>query len=365
MKTDGMRPSRVVALALAVGAFFVAQELLTDLASGKRVDFTNDVEVIFLFWAVWAILTPAVLAAIQRWPFDLKPSYRPVLAHTATAVMLSSLQSATTSAVRAIALFTRGGTAIQDAVRRSANLTPFVWSVFTGLFFYTVVVMVYTAVRFRALYVAERMSAAALEGELTRSKLDTLRSQLRPHFLFNTLNSISVLVREDASAAQEMILRLSALLRRSLDENAQEVPLQRELSFVGDYLDIQRGRFGSQLVVRVSVAADVTDAHVPVFLLQPLLENAIEHGQADDGATTIDVSAARDAEVLRISIVDHGRGVNDVARIREGVGLGNTRERLRHLYGGRAAVQLRPGLKNGLAAGMCVDIAIPFRTAAT
>jgi len=365
MKTDGMRASRVVALALAVGAFFVAQEVLTDLASGKRFDFTNDVEVIFLFWATWACLTPAVLAAVRRWPLDLKPAYRPLLAHVVTAVLLSATQSAITSVVRAAALFARGGVGIESAVRRNANLTPFVWSVFTGLFFYAVVVMVYAALRFRALYVAERVSAAALEGELTRSKLDALRSQLRPHFLFNTLNAISVLVPEDAASAQQMILRLSALLRRSLDESAQEVPLRQELSFVNDYLDIQRTRFGSQLVVRLAVATDAAAASVPVFLLQPLLENAIEHGQADRSPTTIDLNARRDADILRISIVDHGPGVVDLAELREGVGLGNTRARLRHLYGDGAAVELRPISAAGHPTGTCVDIAIPFRMGAS
>jgi hypothetical protein len=101
MKTDGMRASRIVALALAVGAFFVAQEVLTDLASGKRVDFTNDVEVIFLFWATWACLTPAVLTAVRRWPLDLKPASRPLLAHVVTAVLLSATQSAIAPVVRA------------------------------------------------------------------------------------------------------------------------------------------------------------------------------------------------------------------------------------------------------------------------
>jgi LytS/YehU family sensor histidine kinase len=97
------------------------------------------------------------------------------------------------------------------------------------------------------------LSAAALEAELTGAKLDTLRSQLRPHFLFNTLNAIPIFVTEDADKAQQMILRLSSLLRRSLDEEAHEVPLKHELDFVNDYLDIQRGRFGDRLNVQLAV----------------------------------------------------------------------------------------------------------------
>jgi LytS/YehU family sensor histidine kinase len=195
-------------------------------------------------------------------------------------------------------------------------------------------------------------------------KLDALKSQLRPHFLFNTLNAISVLVAEDADKAQQMILRLSALLRRTLDEDAQEVPLHQELSFVNDYLDIQRGRFGSQLVVRTAIDADAFAANVPVFLLQPLLENAIEHGKADGSPTIIEFSASRDDGMLRISIVDHGHGLTEAANIREGVGLSNTRARLRHLYGERAAVQLRTFAANGQESGTCVDISMPFRAGA-
>jgi two-component system, LytTR family, sensor kinase len=359
-----MRVSRVVALALVVGTFFVTQEILTELANGKPVSVINDIEVVFLFWAAWACLTPAVLAVVRRWPLDVKPTYGTALAHFSAAILLSAAQCAITRSVRVLIVYARGGVDMQEAVRRNASVTAFVWGIFTGMFFYAVVVMVYAALRFRALYDAERVSAAALEGELTRSKLDALRSQLRPHFLFNTLNAISVLMAEDVEKAQQMVLRLSALLRRSLDEDAQEVALHQELSFVNDYLDIQRGRFGNQLVVRLAIAPDAVNAKVPVFLLQPLLENAIEHGQADGSPTTIELTAKRSSEMLQISIVDNGPGVADVAHVHEGVGLGNTRARLRHLYGAKAGVQLRPLAANGGPPGTCVDISIPFRVAA-
>jgi sensor histidine kinase regulating citrate/malate metabolism len=174
--------------------------------------------------------------------------------------------------------------------------------------------------------VSERVSAAALETELTRSKLDALRSQLRPHFLFNTLNAISGLMPEGADKPRHMLLRLSSLLRRSLDEEAHEVPLQQELAFLNDYLDIQRVRFGSRLTVQLAVDPAVLPARVPVFLLQPLLENAIEHGEGDDGRTTIALSAARDGDVLHVTVEDDGPGIAISASMREGVGLRNTRD---------------------------------------
>ena len=292
MPQDGLRTSRVVALALVVGIFVVAQEVLTDLAHGRSINLAGDVMVVLLFWIAWAFLTPAVLASARRWPLDAKPVYRPLLAHVVVALPWRPCKPSSHSVLRSIVRYLRDGIGFDAAVARSASLVAFVWGVFTGVFFYSVVVMVYTAVRFRTLYVSEQLSAAelarrgaALEAELTRSKLDTLRSQLRPHFLFNTLNAISVFVTEDGEKARQMLLRLSTLLRRSLDEEAHEVPLRPELAFVNDYLDIQRGRFGDQLTVQLAVDATVLDAHVPVFLLQPLLENAIEHGRSTNGRT--------------------------------------------------------------------------------
>src|SRR3984893_663841 len=294
MQSDTMRTSRVVALALVVGTFFVAQEALTDLALGRPVRIANDIEVVLRFWVVWALLTPVVLMAVRRWPLDAKPVYRPVVVPAGRAAVLASAQTVITLSLRPLALDLSGTMGFREALRQHASAPAFIWGVFTGAFFYAVVVMVYTAVRFRTMYAAERLSvaefarrSAALEAELTRSKLDTLRSQLRPHFLFNTLNAISVFVMEDADKAREMLLRLSTLLRRSLDEEAHEVPLRQELAFVNDYLEIPRGRFGDQLTVRLAVNPDALDAQVPVFLLQPLLENAIEHGKDDDNRATI------------------------------------------------------------------------------
>jgi two-component system LytT family sensor kinase len=356
-----------VGLALVVGILFVGQEVLTDLASGKSISVVNDVKVVLVFWVVWAFLTPAVLAALRRWPLDSKPIYRPLLAHAVVATILAAVQAVFTAVLRSLMYYLRGAGSLTEALRGNAGLTPFVWAMFTGAFFYAVVVMVGTALRFRTLLVAERVGAAelatrsaALEAELTQSKLDTLRSQLRPHFLFNTLNAISVFVTEDAEKAQQMILRLSTLLRRSLDEEAHEVPLQQELGFVNDYLDIQRGRFGDQLNVQLAVDAAVLNARVPVFLLQPLLENAIEHGKSDGKQTTIALRAAREQNMLFVTLEDDGLGVGRNAPVREGIGLRNTRARLHHLYGSRATVELGPVNDKSESPGARVEIRIPF-----
>jgi signal transduction histidine kinase len=356
-----MRTSRVVALALVVGTFFTAQELLMDLARGRPALVAGDALSGLCFWVAWAFLTPAVLVAIRRWPLDAKPVYRPLLAHAAVSALLAAVQMVITIGLRALAFHLWDGVGLREELRENASPTAFVWGVFTGVVYYSVIVMVYTALRFRSLYVAERLGAAALEAELARSKLDILRSQLRPHFLFNTLNAISVFVTEDADKAQQMLLRLSTLLRRSLDEEAHEVSLKEELAFVNDYLEIQRGRFGDQLAVEVVVDPAVMEARVPVFLLQPLVENAIEHGKSDNGCTAIALRAGRERDQLQITLADDGPGVGDGVRVREGIGLRNTRARLHHLYGPRASVELGPAHGTMESPGTRVEIRIPFR----
>lgn len=343
MTSDSLRTSRVVGLALIVGAFFTAEEVFMHLAEGHGNQIWDDVVTGARFWVVWAVLTPFVLLALRRWPLDARPLYRPLLAHVVVALVLASLHNVALS-----------------LLAWHFNPVAFVWGVFTGVFFYAVIGMVYVAVRYRGLFVAEQLSAAALEAELTQTKLDTLRSQLRPHFLFNTLNAISVFMTEDAGKAQQMLFRLSSLLRRSLDEEAHEVPLRQELAYVNDYLDIQRGRFGDRLVVTVTVDPDVLEARVPVFLLQPLLENAIEHGKSDDRTTTITLTAGRSGDRLAITLVDDGPGVVERLPLRPGIGIGNTRARLHHLYGQRATLELCVPLATPHH-GTRVEIRIPLR----
>jgi sensor histidine kinase YesM len=158
-----------------------------------------------------------------------------------------------------------------------------------------------------------------------------------------------------------MVVRLGSLLRRSLDEEEHEVPLRQELVFLDDYLDIQRARFGDRLVVTFDVGSGAADARVPVLLLQPLVENAIEHGWPEKDATTsISLRAERSDGVLCLSVEDNGPGAGDAGQFREGIGLSNTRERLRRLYGDRAAMRLGAVRDNGAATGTRVEITIPF-----
>lgn len=362
-----MRTSRVVALSLLLGLFFTAQVVFVSVAAGRPIRFAQDVLQELLFWGVWAFLTPVVLATTRRWPLDARPAYRSFGAHGAASVGLAIVQVSIAFSCLPVWGWLVGRLGTQSMLTALDNSrTAMVWGLFQGVFFYWVIAGVYTAFRFRGLYAAESLSraelatrSAALETELARSKLDALRSQIRPHFLFNTLNSISVLAAEDTEKTQRMLLHLSSLLRRSLDETAHEVPLNQELAFVNDYLDIQRVRFGDRLTVDLAIDPSVLDVQVPVFLLQPIVENAIEHGMAANRTATITLAAHRTRDMLHLTVQDNGAGVGDGAAVREGVGLGNTRARLAQLYGPRATVGLRTATEASASQGTRVDIVIP------
>jgi two-component system, LytTR family, sensor kinase len=179
--------------------------------------------------------------------------------------------------------------------------------------------------------------AAELEARLTRSKLQALRLQINPHFLFNTLNAISTLIYVNPRAADDMLGDLSELLRRCLDSmEEQEVPLSRELEFIRAYVGIEQRRFGDRLRMELSVPDEVTKAAVPALILQPLVENAIRHGiepQRVPGLITIE--ARRDGSTLHLVVTDNGKGpaADESGLKKRGIGLSNTRARLQELYG--------------------------------
>jgi LytS/YehU family sensor histidine kinase len=203
-----------------------------------------------------------------------------------------------------------------------------------------------------------------LGTELLEAKLQALRMQLNPHFLFNTLNTISALIHDDPSMADRMVVRLGDLLRRTLEHrDAHEVPLRDELSFLRDYLAIEQARFGDRLTATIDVAPETESLYVPFLLLQPLVENAIRHGiepREEPGHVT--VTARRDGNQLELRVVDNGDGLADAAGAppSEGIGLANTRTRLAYLYEDEHSLELRNGSRGGLE----VRVRIPCRTAA-
>ncbi|MBI4914171.1 MAG: histidine kinase [Acidobacteria bacterium] len=175
------------------------------------------------------------------------------------------------------------------------------------------------------------LEATQLATRLTQAQNQALRMQLQPHFLFNTLNSISALIHSDPESADRMLTRLADLLRMTLDSgSSQEIPLRQELAFVEAYLAIEAVRFHDRLRVRIQVPVDCQEARVPAFLLQPIVENAIKHGVSGlAGGANIEIRARKEGEWLDLEIEDDGRGFE---RGREGIGTTNTAARLQLLY---------------------------------
>lgn len=200
--------------------------------------------------------------------------------------------------------------------------------------------------------------AAQLQAQLAHARLEALRMQINPHFLFNTLHAVSALVERDPAGVRRMIARLSELLRYTLDTAAgDEVPMGRELEFVRRYVEIMNVRFQGKLDFAENVEPNLETARVPSLILQPLVENALKHGVSSTrGGGHVTLSARREGERLVISISDDGPGPAETAP-EPGIGLANTRERLRQMYGDGADVSLRAAPEGGTVA----EVVLPYR----
>ena len=201
--------------------------------------------------------------------------------------------------------------------------------------------------------------AAQLQAQLSDARLAALRTQLDPHFLFNTLHAVSALVEHDPRGVRRMIARLSELLRNTLEGAGEpEIPLEQELALLQRYLEIMEIRFRGRLEIDIQVNEEVARALVPNLILQPLAENAIKHGVSKiDGTGRIEISAARQDDRLILRVRDNGPGLLGQSAS-EGVGLRNTRERLQQLYGSKQSATLR----EAAAGGAIAEVIIPYHT---
>jgi signal transduction histidine kinase len=230
--------------------------------------------------------------------------------------------------------------------------------------FYWAVIGVVYALEMKEKYQRENLKAAQLESRLIETELKALKHQLNPHFLFNTLNTISVLVREQKNEqAVSLIARLSTLLRLSLDNTrVQTVTLKQELEFLGSYLEIQKARFGERLKYTAEAEPDALRGVIPNLILQPIVENAIMHGIAkkiEPGHVRIEARVKEGK--LEIAVSDDGPGIDaEKGRVREGIGLTNTRERLERHFGKNHQMVL----KSEKGRGVTVGLVLPYQAAA-
>ena len=343
-----MHPLRVAGIALilaTVPAAFLTKAMIVQGVSPGAALVAEA-----LPWFGWALLTPAIFGLARRFPVDRPPRVRAYGLH-----LLFGLAAGLVQGVVAVIVSSR--------IEYPADIvTPHIeprslilmWLAF-GVIMYGAIAAIGFAVDYRTRLVERERAADRLEHLLIESRLGALRTQLQPHFLFNALNTVAMLVREgDRDTAVRVIARFSELLRGVLDEEApQEVSLGEELEFVGRYLEIERVRFGDRLRVHVEADDAARSAAVPHLVLQPIVENAVRHGisrRAD--AARIDIVAERAHDRLRVSVRDDGPGLPAgwSAAACRGIGLRNTRDRLHYLYGDGASLELCPAEGGGVRA---------------
>jgi two-component system, LytTR family, sensor kinase len=309
-------------------------------------------------YTVFALL-PFVVAMTRRFPWR-GGNWPAVLAVQAGGAIVFSLAHTTLMALTRQALFPLFGLGRYDY---GAMIYRYPMEMSNDIIFYAgTVTLLYLVARLREARRRE-LEAAHLETELERAKLDNLRLQLQPHFLFNTLNAISAVMYEDPRAADAMIVRLSDFLRLTLEAfDAHETRLEEELRITALYVEIMRGRLENRLVLRSDCTGESSRALVPTMILQPLVENAIVHGTSQERRhLDIDIAARREGEALIIAVNDDGLGLASPAgpALSSGRGLTNTRSRLAQLYGARFDMFIgeRPG------GGTSVELHLPFRAA--
>ena len=341
------------ALALVfTGQTYVNQASSTDTIHWKTPLVTE------LCWAYsWNLVTPLILQLLNRFPLQRGKLSRSIGIQVFAAPFFFIASSAiSVIAYRLILGPYPGSRSLFDSFR-SVVIHGFAF----GLLIYWLIICISQAINYYRGYRDRELLASNLETRLVEAQLDALRMQLHPHFLFNTLNSVSVLMRRDIDAADRMLLQLSSLLRGALARNAaHEIKLRQELEILEQYLEIEQIRFQDRLTVRTHVDPSALDALVPQLFFQPLVENAIRHGIADrEIGGVIDIRAERQNGMLHLQVRDNGPGLNiSNGNFIEGVGLSNTRSRLEYLYGSGGRFEVC----NAEEGGLIVAAAFPFHT---
>ena len=313
-------------------------------------------------WIVWTIWTPLVVSLGGRFRVDREPRWRNMAVHVAAVVVIVPFIVA--SDVFLLEVMTLPGATRSLGEKFLENfrapVPAIVGWMLVAAFAWVLVLTVSYAWRYRKEAQEQQLAASRLQAELVQAQLQSLKSQLRPHFLFNALNAVSTLVTKDPPTAKRMVLLLSGLLRRALTEaDAQEVPLSQEIEFARAYLEIEQVRFSNRLTVDVSVEPGVERALVPHLLLQPLVENAVRHGigpKAEPG--TVRIEAGVEGDSVRLAVIDDGAGRSRAARSGgAGVGLANIRARLAGLYGDAARLECGERAEGGFTA----TVVLPLR----
>ena len=347
----------IVAAWSGVAFYFILMNSMFFKMEGKPVPWA-----MLLFesstWYIWALLTPFILNILQKYPLRKGVFLKNGFVHLLTNLAVYFYTTLGFALLHWISLFEEGK--FLETISMVFAKTQFSLDI---LIYWTIVALG-SASRYRRHYVYSQIRASKLNSQLARAQLQALKMQLHPHFLFNTLNSLSELMQEDIQAAEKMLAHLEHFLRLTVNNSEQqEVPFEQELEFLKCYLAIENVRFQDRLSIYMDIEPQTLPVAVPNLLLQPIVENAIRHGIAP--RTTpgkIEICAKRNNGVLQVQVHDNGPGLTDDQRktvpLKKGLGLSNTRERLQQLYGKGH----RFHLENAPEGGLLVTVEIPVDT---
>lgn len=331
---------------LAVGFATTYYEAFT--RGDTECDYFLELRKSFCWWSPWIAATPLMLILCRRFTIQKGAWRLSLTVHTLCGLALGE----TVRLIQSLLMKSNFGVEIMPI-----GIGPLLMGCITYLAF----AAAFHGLDYYRLYREREVRASQLEMRLARAQLDVLKMQLHPHFLFNTLHAISTLMHRDIDAAETMIIKLSDLLRLSLEANEEhEVPMRKELDFLKRYLDIEQIRFGDRLVVDFDIAPEARGAFVPNLILQPIVENAVNHGISKIlSQGQIFLHARKRNGTLEVEVGDNGPGLpagkdSPVSR----TGLANTRARLEQLYGSDGRIAFRTPDTGGLV----VQMTIPFHT---
>lgn len=337
-----------------VGLAFASQFYLSSTLLGRTVTWSQAISYSLGDWYVWAVLSVPILIFARRFPPESGNPWRAAAVHLAAALACSLLYVLLRAFVGQIHSRLVGEPVMFAEVFRPLLVKTFPFN----LLIYGVIISISHAIDYYRKYHERTVHALELEKSLTEARLQALVRQLKPHFLFNTLNGIATLMHQDVDAADRMLVRLSELLRLTMNHPGSQLStLSEEIVFIEKYLEIERIRFRDRLSVTYAIEPDVAEISVPSLLLQPLVENAIRHGiEPNARPGRIEIAARRDASELVLTITDNGNGIPSGGFTREGIGLANTRSRLQEIYGGRQRFEL----VNHPGGGLLVRLTLPL-----
>ncbi|HZQ91617.1 MAG TPA: histidine kinase [Terriglobales bacterium] len=340
-----------------LGAFFAAHTYLAYAYNGPPISWSMAFMLAMTNWVLWGLAAPIVLWLARRLPVERRKWVWTIPAHVVLAVVFAVAHMVLLVWLSPLVGHYKPNYTVAQGVR------AYMTSRFNMEFLtYWGMVAIGTAVQYYRRLQERQLQTAQLETSLAQAQVQLLRAQMNPHFLFNTLHAISTLVYRDPSAADQMISRLSDLLRLSLESGSEpRITLAQELDLVNRYLEIEQIRFGERLQVERAIADDTLHADVPSMLLQPLVENAIKHGIGQRSAGgRVSLRAWRQNSDLRIELRDDGPGFRNGNGAARGFGLNNTRQRLAQMYPDRHVFEL----SNPPGGGAQVNIALPFTSSA-